>query len=47
MPRIDDTLDCLQGSAYFSTMNLRSGYWQTPVHPDDRPKTAFATSDGL
>ncbi len=28
-------------------MDLASGYWQTPVHPKDREKTAFATLEGL
>lgn len=47
LPRIDDTLDTLQGSSFFSAMDLRSGYWQIPVADADRPKTAFITPDGL
>ncbi|GFS80360.1 hypothetical protein TNCV_3447961 [Trichonephila clavipes] len=27
LPRIDDTLDCLKGFKFFSSMYLRSGYW--------------------
>lgn len=47
LPRIDDALDCLQGAEYFSSLDLRSGYWQVPMDPADRPKTAFVTPDGL
>lgn len=47
LPRIDDALDCLHGSAYFSSIDLRSGYWQISVDDQDREKTAFVTPDGL
>lgn len=47
LPRIDDALDCLQGAEYFSSLDLRSGYWQVPMAECDRPKTAFVTPDGL
>lgn len=47
MPRIDDALDTLQGAQYFSSIDLRCGYWQIPMAPDDKAKTAFATPDGL
>ncbi|UYV61797.1 K02A2.6-like, partial [Cordylochernes scorpioides] len=47
LPRIDDTLDCLRGASYYSSMDLRSGYWQIEVDEADREKTAFITPDGL
>ena len=47
LPRIDDTLDTLAGSRWFSTIDLLSGYWQVEVADDDKEKTAFATRDGL
>lgn len=47
LPRIDDTLDTLTGSKWFSTLDLKSGYWQVAVHPQDREKTAFSTGNGL
>lgn len=42
LPRIDDTLDALSGSAWFSTLDLKSGFWQVGVAKKDRPKTAFS-----
>ncbi|CAH1229798.1 RTL1 [Branchiostoma lanceolatum] len=47
LPRIDDTLDALAGASYFSTLDMKSAYWQVPLHPSDKEKTAFVTSDGL
>ncbi|GJY08973.1 putative nucleotidyltransferase, ribonuclease H [Tanacetum coccineum] len=46
LPRIDDLFNQLQGSQFFSKINLRSGYHQLRVHEDDIPKTAFRTRYG-
>ncbi|GJV47743.1 putative reverse transcriptase domain-containing protein [Tanacetum coccineum] len=43
LPRIDDLFDQLQGSQFFSNINLRSGYHQLRVHEDDILKTVFRT----
>ena len=44
---IDDLLDQLGKAKYFSTLDLASGYWQLPVHPESQEKTAFITHQGL
>ncbi|GJY90506.1 reverse transcriptase domain-containing protein [Tanacetum coccineum] len=46
LPRIDDLFDQLQGSCYFSKIDLRSGYHQLRVHEDDIPKITFQTRYG-
>ena len=47
LPRIDDALDTLAGSRWFSTLDLASCYWQVEMDPADREKTAFITPFGL
>ena len=46
LPRIDDTLESLHGSQYFTTLDLKSGYWQVPIKEEDKEKTALRTSSG-
>ena len=47
LPRIDDTLDTLSGSKWFSTLDLKSGYWQVDIDEKDREKTTFSVGSGL
>eukprot|EP00731_Ephydatia_muelleri_P034748 Em0075g1a len=47
LPRIDDTIEALSGSQWFSTLDLLWGYWQVEMSEEDRAKTAFSTHEGL
>jgi transposase InsO family protein len=46
LPRIEDNLDALSGSRWFTTLDLLSGFWQVEMAPDDKPKTAFSVGRG-
>ncbi|KAJ0521711.1 putative nucleotidyltransferase, Ribonuclease H [Helianthus annuus] len=46
LPRIDDLFDQLQGSSFYSKIDLRSGYHQLRVREEDVSKTAFRTRYG-
>jgi len=46
IPLIDNCLNALQGSSWFSTLDLRAGYYNIPIAVGDRDKTAFVTRGG-
>ena len=41
LPRIEESLDCLNGSKIFTSLDLKSGYWQVELDEDSIPLTAF------
>ena len=47
IPDIEALFAALSKAEYFTRLDLAKGYWQIPILPEDRPKTAFATHCGL
>ena len=46
LPRIDSCLDALSNSAWFSTLDMRSEYFQVKINKEDAPKSTFITRKG-
>ena len=44
LPRIDDSLDMLAHTQYFTKLDLASGYWQVPMEAQSQEKTDFCTN---
>jgi hypothetical protein len=44
---VEELLDELRGIAFFTKIDLRSGYHQVRMHPEDVEKTVFHTHEGL
>jgi len=47
LPRIDECHDSLGGNLCFSSLEMRSGYWQVPVKEEHIDKTRFVTHKGI
>ncbi len=47
MPRVDELLDRLGTARIYSTLDLTKGYWQIPLSPLSKEKTAFTMPFGL
>ena len=41
LPRIEETLDCLNRAKIFTSLDLKSGYWQVEIEEESKPLTAF------
>lgn len=46
IPQIEEILDSLGKSTYFTTLDLKSGFHQIEMEPAHREKTAFSTAQG-
>lgn len=47
LPVISEALSRLEGSSFFSGVDVQAGYHQINLKKEDRPKSAFITADGL
>lgn len=47
LPKLEDTFSALSGSAWFSTLDLKSGYYQIEMEEKDKNKTAFVCPLGF
>ena len=41
LPQIEQTLDCLNGTVWFTSLDLKLGYWQVEMKEDCKALTAF------
>jgi len=47
LPNIEEAFSALNGSKWFSIMDLKSGYYQVEMEEEDKCKTAFVTPMGF
>ena len=47
LPKIDDTLDQLEGACIFSSLDMASGFWQVPLIGSTKEKMVFVCREGL
>lgn len=41
LPRMEEIFDCLHGARYFTTLDMKSGYFQVEVEEEHKERTAF------
>ena len=41
LPRVEEILDCLSASQYFSVLDMKSGYYQAELEESHKERTAF------
>jgi hypothetical protein len=41
LPRVEEILDCLSGSEYFTVLDMKSGYYQVEIEETHKQRTAF------
>ena len=46
-PSTEELLQRLDGHRFYTKLDLKSGYFQLPIHEKDKEKTAFTIQDGL
>ena len=46
IPQVDELIDRLGNAKFITTLDLTKGYWQVPLAPESRAKTAFVTPFG-
>lgn len=47
LPLVDDCIDAVAGSVWFSKLDAKSAYFQLKIRKEDKKKTAFITRYGL
>ena len=46
LPRIDDIIDRFRKAKYYTSLDVKWGYWHIEMDPDSVEKTAFITNEG-
>ena len=41
LPRIEEVMHALRGASWFSSIDLKSGFWHVPLDDESKPYTAF------
>lgn len=47
IPSVEEITTFVSGKPYLAAFDLRSGFYQFAIHPEDRPWLAFVTDDGV